>query len=50
VYIDNCEAAKSLPGFELIPGDLNADCKEDFLDFAIFADGWLQSNALDSGP
>ncbi|UCG59747.1 MAG: hypothetical protein JSU70_09555 [Phycisphaerales bacterium] len=49
VFENSCEAAKSLPDFVPIPGDLDADCKEDFLDFAIFADGWLDCNALDCG-
>ena len=47
VFNDSCEAAGSLPGFALIPGDVNADCKVDFLDVAIVAAGWLECNALD---
>ena len=31
----------SLPGFVPIPGDLNADCRKNFFDFAVFAAGWL---------
>ena len=47
VYADGCEAAKSLPGFELIPGDLNEDCVVDELDLAILEEHWLESNALE---
>ena len=39
VYADSCEAAKSVPGFELIPGELN--------DLAILEANWLKCNALD---
>jgi hypothetical protein len=49
VFNDSCEAAASLPGYAGIPGDIDADCKVDFLDFAILAEGWLQCNALDCG-
>lgn len=47
VFANSCDAAKSLPGFTAIPGDLDENCKEDFVDFAIFASGWLDCNALD---
>jgi len=47
VFNDSCEAAASLPGYAVMPGDINADCKVDFLDFAIIAGGWLECNALD---
>ena len=47
VFDNSCDAAKSLPGFVQMPGDFNADCRRDFLDFAIFAAGWLECNALD---
>jgi hypothetical protein len=47
VYIDSCEAAKSLPGYEPIPGDINADCIVDELDMAILEAHWLECNALD---
>lgn len=49
VYEDSCEAAKSLSGFQLIPGDLNEDCVVDELDQAIMLDNWLKCNALDCG-
>lgn len=49
VFEDSCEAAQSLAGFDPIPGDVNADCEVDFLDFAILAAGWLECNALDCG-
>ena len=47
VFENSCEAAKSLPDFVPIPGDFNADCRKNFVDFAIFTDGWLDCNALD---
>jgi len=47
VYSDGCEAAKSLPGYELIPGDINEDCVVDELDQAIMMENWLKCNALD---
>jgi hypothetical protein len=47
VYSDSCEAAKSLPDFEPIPGDINEDCIVDELDQAIMLENWLKCNALD---
>jgi hypothetical protein len=47
VYIDSCEAAKSLPGYEPIPGDINGDCIVNDLDMAIVEAHWLECNALD---
>lgn len=47
VYSDSCEAAKSLPDFELIPGDINEDCIVDELDQVIMMENWLKCNALD---
>ncbi|HUU19898.1 MAG TPA: hypothetical protein VMW72_22290 [Sedimentisphaerales bacterium] len=49
VYADGCEAAKSLPDFQLIPGDINEDCIVNELDLAILEEHWLQSNALEYG-
>ena len=46
VYDDSCEAAKSLPDFELLPGDINEDCIVDVLDIVILVEHWLQCNAL----
>jgi len=46
VYADGCEAAKSLPDFQLIPGDINEDCIVNELDLAILEAHWLESNAL----
>jgi len=46
VYSDGCEAAKSLPGYEPIPGDINEDCVVDELDQAIMMENWLKCNAL----
>ena len=47
VYNDSCEAAKSLPDFEPLPGDINEDCIVDVLDIVILLEYWLQCNALD---
>ena len=47
VYADSCEAAKSLPGYEPLPGDLNGDCIVNDADLAILQAHWLQCNALD---
>ncbi|MGB2862852.1 MAG: hypothetical protein WBC05_05960, partial [Sedimentisphaerales bacterium] len=47
VYNDGCEAAKSLPDFVPIPGDINQDCVVNELDMAIVAEHWLESNALE---
>ncbi len=49
VYADGCEAAKSLPDFQLIPGDINEDCIVNELDLAILEEHWLESNALEYG-
>jgi hypothetical protein len=46
VYADSCEAAKNDPnGYTAPPYDFNADCKVDFIDFAMFAEGWLQNGS-----
>ncbi len=50
VFADGCEAAKSLPDFELIPGDINEDCVVDDLDLAILEAHWLEGNALEVKP
>ncbi|MDT8301395.1 MAG: hypothetical protein RQ760_07915 [Sedimentisphaerales bacterium] len=50
VFTDGCEAAKSLPDFQLIPGDINEDCVVNELDMAILEAHWLESNALESKP
>jgi len=46
VYNDSCEAAKSLPDYEPVPGDLNGDCIVDDLDLAILQEDWLKDNSL----
>jgi hypothetical protein len=46
VYEDSCEAAKSLPDYEPIVGDLNGDCKVDEADMALLEENWLKENAL----
>jgi hypothetical protein len=50
VFNDGCEAAKSLPDFQLIPGDINEDCIVNELDLAILEAHWLESNALEFSP
>ena len=46
VYIDGCQAARSLPDYVPFPGDLNGDCKVDDLDLAILEEDWLKDNSL----
>jgi hypothetical protein len=50
VFNDGCEAAKSLPDFQFIPGDINEDCIVNELDMAILEAHWLESNALEFKP
>ncbi len=47
VFSDNCEAAKSLPGWIAIPGDINLDCIVDQLDLDILNEQWLDCTGLD---
>jgi hypothetical protein len=47
VFADSCEAAKSLPGYQPLPGDLNGDCIVNDADLAILQANWLKCNALD---
>jgi hypothetical protein len=47
VYGDSCEAAQNNPnGYTAPIGDLNNDCKIDFIDFAILAAAWLDDASL----
>jgi hypothetical protein len=46
VFENSCEAAKSLPDYVPLVGDLNADCMVDARDFALMAANWLENNAL----
>ncbi len=46
VYDDSCQAARSLPDYEPLAGDLNADCRVDDLDLAILQENWLKDNSL----
>ena len=46
VYSDSCEAAKSLPDYVAIVGDLNGDCKVDDADMALLEENWLKDNSL----
>jgi hypothetical protein len=47
VYGDSCEAAQNNPnGFTAPLGDVNNDCKMDFIDLAILAAAWLDDASL----
>jgi hypothetical protein len=46
VYRDGCEAAKSLPDYVPLVGDLNGDCKVDEADMALLEENWLKDNSL----
>ncbi|HUV67955.1 MAG TPA: hypothetical protein VMW24_28955 [Sedimentisphaerales bacterium] len=46
VYHDGCEAARSLPGYRPLVGDLNGDCRVDDLDLALLQENWLKDNSL----
>jgi hypothetical protein len=46
VYDDNCEAARSVPGYQPLVGDLNGDCRVDDLDLALLQENWLKDNSL----
>jgi len=46
VYNDSCEAARSLPNYQPLVGDLNTDCQVDGVDFALLAEDWLKDNSL----
>jgi hypothetical protein len=46
VYSDSCEAAKSLPDYVPLVGDVNEDCIVDARDFELIAVNWLDNNAL----
>ncbi|UCG46850.1 MAG: hypothetical protein JSU94_15290, partial [Phycisphaerales bacterium] len=44
LYADSCEHARNQDGFVQLAGDVNSDCRVDFLDFAGLAATWLQEN------
>ena len=46
VYETSCEAAKALPDYEPLVGDLNGDCKVDDLDMALLEENWLKDISL----
>ena len=46
VYADSCEAAKALPDYVPLVGDLNGDCKVDDADMALMQENWLRDNSL----
>jgi len=45
VDADACEHAKNQPGFVLLVGDLNTDCKVNLVDFGMAASNWLEDNS-----
>ena len=46
VYNDRCQAARSLPDYRPLVGDLNGDCRVDDLDLALLKENWLRDNSL----
>ncbi len=46
VYSDSCQAARSLPDYVPLVGDLNGDCRVDEADLALLEENWLQDNSL----
>ncbi len=46
VYADPCEAAKGVPGYTPLSGDINDDCSFDLADLSILVVDWLESTAL----
>ena len=44
LYADSCEHAQNQPGFGWLAGDVNRDCKVDFVDFANLAADWLEEH------
>jgi hypothetical protein len=49
VYNDSCQAARSLPDYEPLVGDLNGDCRVDDADMALLQENWLKDNSLTDG-
>jgi len=47
VYSDGCEAAKSLPDYVPLVGDLDEDCDVDLDDLALLLENWLKCVSLD---
>ncbi len=46
VYNNSCEAARSVPGYQPLVGDLNGDCRVDDADLALLQENWLKDNSL----
>ncbi|MCU0915857.1 MAG: hypothetical protein MUC88_15040 [Planctomycetes bacterium] len=46
VYDDPCQAARSVPGYQPLVGDLNGDCRVDGADLALLQANWLKDNSL----
>lgn len=47
VSADSCEAAKKVPGFVLLDGDVNEDCNVDMADLALMAADWIVCEDMD---
>ncbi len=45
-FVDPCDAAKAVPGYEANPFDLNDDCFVNLADLAIFIEQWLDDQRL----
>ena len=46
VYHDSCEAARAVPGYQPLVGDLNGDCRVDDADLKLLQENWLRDNSL----
>lgn len=47
VFSSSCEAAKSMPDYRPLPGDINGDCRVNDADLDLLQAHWLECNALD---
>ncbi len=47
VFSSSCEAAKSVPDYQPLPGDINGDCRVNDEDLTLLQAHWLECNALD---
>jgi len=46
VYNDSCQAARSLPDYVPLVGDINGDCRVDIDDMLILLENWQKDNSL----
>lgn len=47
VYQDSCAAARGLPDYDPLNGDINGDCRVDELDEALMMENWLKDISLE---